>query len=109
MRALNAVGGEYMTKEQIYDKQINPLVAQITELCKEHKINAHASFFLDDDLICTTHLTVDGDLLAMFLLLLAARCRNNIDSMFIAIKRAVLEGRFRDGGSMILSMMNRDG
>ena len=40
-----------MTKEQIYDDQIYPLVKQIVAICKEHKINTHAIFFLDDDMI----------------------------------------------------------
>ncbi len=95
-----------MTKEQVYDEQINPLVTQITAICKEHGINTHATFFLDDELLCTTHLKLEGDPLALELLYLASRCRNNIDSLFIAVARQINEGRFRDGGSMILSMLH---
>ena len=36
-----------MTKEQVYDKQINPLMAQIIEICKRHKIAHFCSFSLD--------------------------------------------------------------
>ena len=94
-----------MNKEAIYDSQINPLMAQIIAICKEHKINAHATFLLDDDNACTTHLKVDGDPLTLELLYLAAFCHNNIDSMYISIARQVNEGRFRNGGSMVLSLL----
>lgn len=95
------------TKESVYDEQINPLMQQIIEICKQHNINAHSTFFLDEDLLCTTHLKLEGDPLALELLYLSSRCRNNIDSLFIAISRNIHEGRFRDGGSMILSMLDR--
>lgn len=36
------------TKETIYDEQINPLMAQILAICKEHNIEMVASFALDD-------------------------------------------------------------
>lgn len=44
------------TKEQVYDATINPLMAQIIEICKEHKIPVLATFHLGDDLHCTTSL-----------------------------------------------------
>lgn len=45
-----------MTKEQIYDEQINPLMAQIIAICKEHKIANVLTFSLDaeTELLCTT-------------------------------------------------------
>jgi hypothetical protein len=43
------------TKEQVYDERISPLVAQIIAICKEAGIPVHASFALDGDLACTTH------------------------------------------------------
>ncbi len=56
-------------KEKIYDEQINPLMAQIIGICKEHKIAVVASFALaredDEDkegnigLMCTTALTTE--------------------------------------------------
>lgn len=52
-------------KEDAYDTLISPLIAQVIALCKEHKINAFATFALDareDDgrvLRCTTSLPVD--------------------------------------------------
>ena len=42
------------TKEQIYDDEINPLMAQILALCKEHHIAMLADFALDGDLHCTS-------------------------------------------------------
>lgn len=44
-----------MTKEEVYDASINPLIAEILRLCKEHKIPMVSSFALDDDgLMCTS-------------------------------------------------------
>ncbi|MBR8135115.1 hypothetical protein [Burkholderia cenocepacia] len=52
------------TKEQIYDRQISPLMTRIIAICKEHKIPIVASFFTpgDDDpeLAVTTALLGDG-------------------------------------------------
>lgn len=53
-----------MNKEQIYDEQISPLMAQIIEICKEHKIAHLACFAIpnddDPDLRCSTaQLTAD--------------------------------------------------
>lgn len=46
------------TKEDIYDEQINPLMAEILEICKTHKIAMVASFAIpsdeDADLMCTS-------------------------------------------------------
>lgn len=49
-----------MTKEQIYDSQISPLMQKIIEICTEHKIAHLCTFSLDespdeeDCLMCTT-------------------------------------------------------
>jgi len=47
-----------MTKEQIYDEQINPLMAQILEICTAHNIAMAASFAIpndeDDHLCCSS-------------------------------------------------------
>lgn len=94
-----------MTKEQIYDEKIEPLMAQIIAVCKENNINTHATFFLDEDMMCTTHLKLEGDPLTLELLYLAAACRNNIDLLFFTLKRYVNEGRFTDGGSIILNLL----
>lgn len=50
-----------MTKENVYDQQINPLVAQIIEICKTHKIAHVMTFCLDkeEDLHCTTAMTTE--------------------------------------------------
>jgi hypothetical protein len=53
-----------MNKEQIYDEKINPLLAQIIEICKTHGIAMLASFSIPTpeqaDLLCTS-LLPDGD------------------------------------------------
>jgi hypothetical protein len=43
-------------KEQIYDAQVAPMMAQIIAICKENKIAMLADFALDDDLKCMTAL-----------------------------------------------------
>lgn len=52
-----------MNKEEIYDAEISPLMAQILAICKEHKIAMVASFDLpvpdDPDLVCTSALTTE--------------------------------------------------
>jgi len=52
-----------MTKEQIYDQQISPLMAQVIEICKEHKIAFVATYSLsrpdDEGLLCTSALLED--------------------------------------------------
>jgi hypothetical protein len=46
-----------MTKEEIYDSEIHPLMAQILGICKEHKIALVADFALDaEDFHCTSAL-----------------------------------------------------
>ena len=53
-----------MSKENAYDEHIAPLMTQIIAICQEHKINAFATFVLDNDeelgpTVCTTALPVD--------------------------------------------------
>lgn len=52
-----------MTKEQIYDEQISPLMDQIIEICQKHKIANVCSFALEDEngeeLFCTTAMLAD--------------------------------------------------
>lgn len=51
-----------MTREEVYDSEISPLMGKIIELCQAHDIPILASFDLDDDrdaeerpgLCCTT-------------------------------------------------------
>jgi len=47
------------TKEQVYDNQINPLMAKILKICKQHKIAMLANFRLDDDLQVTSALLAE--------------------------------------------------
>lgn len=53
-----------MNKEQIYDAEISPLMAQIIGICQQHGISMLATFDIpteeDPDLLCTTNLA-DGD------------------------------------------------
>lgn len=42
------------TKEQIYDAQIHPLMAQVIAICKQHSIPVVFSCHLGDELHCTT-------------------------------------------------------
>jgi len=47
-----------MTKENVYDEQISPLVRQIIDICREHEIALLLSAQLEDEdereLFCTT-------------------------------------------------------
>lgn len=45
-----------LTKEQVYDTQISPLMAEIFDICKTHKIAHVCTFSLDPDegLLCTS-------------------------------------------------------
>lgn len=46
-----------MTKEEVYDTKLNPLMEQIIQICKEHKIAHVCTFSLDreSELFCTTN------------------------------------------------------
>jgi hypothetical protein len=54
-----------MSKENIYDEQISPLMQQIIAISREHKIALFFSARLEDEdgdqLYCTTHLPGDDD------------------------------------------------
>lgn len=43
-----------MTKEEIHDEQIAPLMTQIIDVCEKHGISMLADFHLDDDRHCTS-------------------------------------------------------
>jgi len=45
-----------MTKEDIYDAQISPLMTQVIDICRSYKIALLINFRLADDLQCTTAL-----------------------------------------------------
>lgn len=62
-----------MTQEDIYDRDIDSLMARILAICKEHKIAMIASFSLDGVMCCTSALlTDDYDAPDSFMLALAA-------------------------------------
>lgn len=52
-----------MTREEAYDSKVNPLMAQIIAICKEHGIPMLCSFYLADEhnetLACTSALLSD--------------------------------------------------
>ena len=48
-----------MSKEQIYDERISPLIAQVIEICQENKIAMIANFDLGDGLGCASALLGD--------------------------------------------------
>ena len=48
-----------MSKETVYDEQINPLMAKILAICREHKIAMLADFSLGEDLHCTSAMLAD--------------------------------------------------
>jgi hypothetical protein len=46
-----------VTKEEIYDNEINPLMGRILQICEDHKIAMIADFALDgEDFHCTSAL-----------------------------------------------------
>lgn len=56
-------------KEQVYDDDINPLMAQIIAICQEHNIAMLASFAIptpnDPGLRCTTKILTDESLVGV--------------------------------------------
>lgn len=78
-----------MSTEEIYDKEIAPLMNQIIATCKEHKIPVVATFDLrdanDEDVRCQTSLNTESA--AMKMLHYMAQCGNNLDLFLITIQR----------------------
>lgn len=50
-----------MSKENVYDELVNPLMTQIIKICQENEIAFVANFELDDDLRCTTVIPAGAD------------------------------------------------
>lgn len=48
-----------MTKEQVYDTQLAPLMDKVIAICREHGIGMLASYALDGDIRCTTNMADD--------------------------------------------------
>ena len=53
-------------KETVYDAELNPLIAKVIELCKEHGIVTFMHFELDDcgddeRVLCTTSIPPESD------------------------------------------------
>ena len=46
-------------KEKVYDEQINPLMAEILEICKRNRIAFLADFALDEGMHCTSAILED--------------------------------------------------
>ena len=93
-----------MNKEHIYDSQIFPLMGQIIDICKQHRIAFVASFSIpnDDDpsLVCTSAILED-DCIPPASFLKALRClrRNIAQSAMITVRDA--EGNVKEMHSII--------
>ena len=81
-----------MSKEEVYDKQIAPLMTRIIEICQAHKIKMHASFELDEGLMCTTNLNHgETSPVALRLMLYASKAGDNFDAFMSAVRRDAAE------------------
>lgn len=78
-----------MSTEEIYDKEIAPLMKQIIATCKTHKIPVVAAFDLEDKngepVSCQTSLNTESA--AMRILHYMAQCGNNLDLFILTIRR----------------------
>jgi CMP-2-keto-3-deoxyoctulosonic acid synthetase len=85
-----------MSTEEIYDKEIAPLMARIIAICKANKIPVVAAFELtdknQDPVSCLTSLNTESA--AMRMLHYMAKCGNNLDLFIITIQRdkTLMEG-----------------
>lgn len=88
-----------MNREQIYDAQIAPLMAQIIDICKANQINAHMTFDLSDpdrqgegdvDSV-TTHLPVNGCPAWLRNMGYMAKAKDNFDAFMMAVMRDAKE------------------
>jgi len=84
-----------LSKEQIYDQQIAPLMSQIAEICQQHEINLQATFFLRqennqteeiDEIWYTTELSSNAPAGIRLMGYLAAS-RGNLDKFLIKCLR----------------------
>lgn len=80
------------TKEEIYDEQIAPLMTQIIDICRAHKIKLHASYELDGDMMCTTYLDHgEPSPVPLRLMYYASQAGSNVDAFMGAVKRDAQE------------------
>ncbi len=70
-----------MTREEIYDDKIFPLMKQIIDVCKEHDIPLVASFQLNDD-------RLEGDMFACTTAVLPKDTHANLKNAHREIRRA---------------------
>ncbi len=65
-----------MNQEQIYDKEISPLMVQIIEICKKNNITMYADFRLKE-IGCKTLLRFD-DSMIMKIYEIAGQCQDDL-------------------------------
>lgn len=77
--------------EQVYDEQIAPKLLEVRKLCEQHGLPLVAQVeYAPGDFGMTKFLPEQSNL-AMLLMNSAAMCKNNVDSLFIAIERHARE------------------
>lgn len=82
-------------REEVYDSEISPLMEKIIGICAQHDISLNATFFLDGDLICKTHIQrpYHAHMFELWLLGCAQACRDNVDRLIMSImKKARITG-----------------
>lgn len=88
-------------KEKIYDEQIAPLMTQIIAICKEHGLGMHATFVLDGEDTCHTHIPNTPPHPTLHLMYCLAAARGNLDSFLMQLVKQ-LEGK--EHGSIYLRL-----
>jgi hypothetical protein len=104
---------ETVTKEEVYDAQISPLMGQIIAICKEHSINAHMTFDIEDPdstneakvTTVTTHLPLCGNPAWLRQMDYLSRSKNNFDIFMMAVIR---DARKYGHGSAYLAILEND-
>lgn len=97
-----------MTKEEIYDQQINPLMKQIIQICKDHRIGLHSTFFTDLNEAVTTHLPYEGDQVVLAMLSIACMGRN-FDAFCISLLRYLRNNGINLNSSIALTALEKAG
>lgn len=98
-------------KEAIYDEKISPLMAQIIEICQEHKIPMFAEFQYSDGGFCKSAVfgpECESHCIFQYLYALTKCIRSagiNIDSFMFAVMRSARE---HGHSSIILKQLGVD-
>ena len=76
-----------VSKEQIYDQKIAPLVQRIIEICKSSDIAFDGFFELDGDLTVATSVPSKNESAGQRMRFYMAKAGNNLDAFIIAVAR----------------------